>query len=349
MGTQLVSILIPFYNEETLIQRAIMSCINQTYKNIEIILVDDFSTDNSINIVNKMAVEYPNLIYVHSHKKGVGAARNSAFNKMKGEFYTFLDADDELDKNFISVCFQKAKETNSDVIVVNTQVFDSNSNQISKFNYTFDDRYFANQLGLNEIYNYNINPSAWGKLISSKLTFSFPETIFYEDKPFVVNILISANKVCLISDKLYRHHSNQKSITRKTIYSKLIEDNVESFFLELGIIDSNAKEEIKNDLIKNAFQFQLKIMLDIYFIIKIDKPKLDFEVVSRVYQKCISKIKKEIIRRKVKLTFKSKILLIILNNKSLNRMKLTSLILKKYKKIQFDFIKKIKNKTLIFV
>ena len=76
MGTQLVSILIPFYNEETLIQRAIMSCINQTYKNIEIILVDDFSTDNSINIVNKMAVEYPNLIYVQSHEKGVGAARN---------------------------------------------------------------------------------------------------------------------------------------------------------------------------------------------------------------------------------------------------------------------------------
>lgn len=343
MSNPLISILIPFYNEENHLQRALLSCINQTYKNVEIILIDDFSTDNSIDIINKMILKYPNIVLIQSHKKGVGAARNSGFKKMKGEFYTFLDADDELDNNFISVCYQKISESKSDMIIVNTQVFDSNSNQISKFNYSFKDKYFTNQLVLNEVYNYRINPSAWGKLVRSKLTFSFPETIFYEDKPFVVYTLLNSNKVCFISEKLYRHHANQKSITRKTIYSKLIVDSVESFFLELEIIDFNAKKEVKTDLIKNAFQFQFKIMLDIYFIINIDKPKLDFSQMLGVYLNCISRINQEIILRKVKLDFKSKTLLKILSKKWLIKNKFTLVILKTYKNKQFEFIEKIKN------
>lgn len=90
----LVSIVIPAYNAEAFVKEAIESAYNQSYRPIEVIVIDDGSTDNTWKIIN--AIKEPNLHLIHQENKGVSAARNVGINRSKGEFIKFLDADDLL-------------------------------------------------------------------------------------------------------------------------------------------------------------------------------------------------------------------------------------------------------------
>jgi glycosyltransferase involved in cell wall biosynthesis len=98
-----VSILIPMYNSERYISETIDSCLNQTHDNIEIIIVDDESTDRSYEIADRYAKEHYNVTLYRQDNSGAPAARNYAFNKSSGEYILFLDSDDILEKNKISL------------------------------------------------------------------------------------------------------------------------------------------------------------------------------------------------------------------------------------------------------
>lgn len=100
MNSPLVSILIPLYNAEQYIEETITRTLNQTYPNIELIIIDDHSTDNSLEIAKKYASE---KVHIYSNpKKGGNAARNYAFEKCNGEYVKFMDADDYMDDNMIA-------------------------------------------------------------------------------------------------------------------------------------------------------------------------------------------------------------------------------------------------------
>jgi len=98
MKNPLVSVIIPFMNEEKLLEESIHSVLNQDYPNIEVLLVDDGSTDNSPDIAKKYVVDYPSKIYYYTHEQhrnlGVSATRNLGITKAKGDYIAFLDADD---------------------------------------------------------------------------------------------------------------------------------------------------------------------------------------------------------------------------------------------------------------
>src|SRR5258706_12439179 len=97
MLLQMISIIIPCYNSEKYLARAIESVLKQTYINYEIIVVDNNSLDNTINSIHDHIKRYPNLIRIlHEYKKGAPAARNKGLYEAKGDWVRFLDSDDEL-------------------------------------------------------------------------------------------------------------------------------------------------------------------------------------------------------------------------------------------------------------
>ncbi|MEN8928214.1 MAG: glycosyltransferase family 2 protein [Flavobacteriales bacterium] len=344
MTKPLISILIPFYNEENFISRSLNSAINQTYENIEIIVIDDYSIDNSVEIVKQMMINHPNISLLKSKNKGVGSARNTGIECVQGEYFTFLDADDELDSRFVEVCYEKVKKHSCDIVVTNTQVFDVNLTPISKFNLSFEDKLFTNQTGLLKMYQHQIIPSPWGKLIKTDLLseFIFPERIYFEDKPFVTSVLLDASSTCVLSEKLYFNYSHNQSITRRTIQEVIIKDSTTSFFIELTIIDAKSKSELSDNFVKNSFQYQLQIMRDLFLIINIDRAKIDFQSMKYTFVNCLKKIATEIKKRKIKLSLKNRILLIFMLNGKYMGFIFPYLILKTYYGKQLQFIKKIK-------
>lgn len=107
----LVSIIMPVYNKENYLEKSILSVLNQTYKNIELVIINDGSTDKSEEIILKMM--YDNRIkYYKQSNNGVSIARNNGIKVALGEFVSFLDADDYYDETFIEKMLNKIKDKN---------------------------------------------------------------------------------------------------------------------------------------------------------------------------------------------------------------------------------------------
>lgn len=117
MNNKLVSILIPLYNSEKYIQKTIESCLNQSYQNIEIIIVDDGSSDNSFTIALEFSKSYNNIFVYQQPNSGAPKARNLAFEKSKGDYIQYLDADDLLEGNKILTQIERFKSSDENIII----------------------------------------------------------------------------------------------------------------------------------------------------------------------------------------------------------------------------------------
>ncbi len=117
MENPLISVIIPVYNSEKLLERALDSVLNQTYKDLEIIVVDDGSTDNSSKIIAKYQKKDSRIVSIRQKNGGQASARNAGIRLAKGEYLAFLDADDEYDKNFILKMLNGFDDDDIDIVV----------------------------------------------------------------------------------------------------------------------------------------------------------------------------------------------------------------------------------------
>ena len=122
-----VSIIIPVYNVEKYIDECILSAINQTLDDMEIIVIDDKSTDSSLDILNKYKEKYDFVKIISNEKNiGISAIRNIGIQNAKGEYIYFLDIDDYLDEDAMKICYEKAKEYDLDMVKFDTKVSEEN-------------------------------------------------------------------------------------------------------------------------------------------------------------------------------------------------------------------------------
>ena len=121
MNNPLVSIGIPVYNVEPYIEKCLLSVLNQTYQNLEVLVVDDLGTDNSMDVVETIKQTHPNgdkiRIIKHSHNKGIGEARNTIIKETKGKYVYFIDSDDFMELNAIELMISQAELHNTDVTI----------------------------------------------------------------------------------------------------------------------------------------------------------------------------------------------------------------------------------------
>ena len=130
-----ISVIVPVYNVEKYLEKCIWSIINQTYSNLEIILIDDGSTDNSGKICDEF-LEHDNRIkVVHKKNGGLSSARNAGLDIATGEYIGFVDSDDWIDVNMYDNLFKVAKQENSDIIECNFQkVYDGKEEEVKIYN-----------------------------------------------------------------------------------------------------------------------------------------------------------------------------------------------------------------------
>lgn len=122
----LVSIIVPVYNVEQYLPKCIESIINQTLSNIEIILVNDASTDSSGEIINEYAKKDKRITTIHKQNGGQGSARNEGLKIAKGKYVGFVDSDDWIDKDMYESLVSKAIKEDSNLVVCNRRVYDVN-------------------------------------------------------------------------------------------------------------------------------------------------------------------------------------------------------------------------------
>lgn len=213
----LISIIVPIYNVEKYLNKCIESIVNQTYENIEIILIDDGSNDNSGIICDEYAKKDNRIIVVHKENGGVSSARNKGLKIAKGEWISFVDADDWIEQTFCQTLLNKVTQEQADIALCGyNRITD---NQIEKINANNQEVF----LNSNEYLVKSLNPqTGFGfchmKLIKKEVlkSISFNERIEVgEDALFNIQLSTYIKKAVFLKQPLYNYRINNQSVVKR--------------------------------------------------------------------------------------------------------------------------------------
>ncbi len=300
----LISIIVPIYNTEKYLKKCIESILHQTYKNIELILVDDNSTDSSLDICNKYLKDKRVNVF-HIKKSGVSNTRNYGLKQAKGDFITFVDSDDYIDKDYIKILYDNILYSNSDVSICNyNNIYKNKVEKFCKKNIKFENE--GNCLNLLLEHKY-FKGQVWGKLykksIIENIKFS-SDLDYYEDLLFNFEVFKKVNKVIYDSTPLYNYLYKENSYN----YNKLMFIDVCGEF-EKYYIEKNYNLSVVYSLI------------DYFYICNINSMSINFNKNNiDKYKLLVKHIRNNILRIifKDKMNFKYKIAAsIIFINKNL--------------------------------
>ena len=204
-----ISIIIPVYNCKKYLSKCLESVIAQTYNNIEIICINDGSTDNSLEILKKYAQKDSRIIIINQENKKQGAARNRGLDIAKGEYIIFLDSDDWIDLNYCESLINTANKSNADVAIsISTRDY---TNKVKKH---VDIKEFETITDINVLLpKINFDLRVTGKMYKASLlkNLRFLEYAFYEDAPYAIRALHKSKSTILVPDTTYHYFSNPTS------------------------------------------------------------------------------------------------------------------------------------------
>ena len=214
MKKQKISIIVPVYNVDKYLKKSLDSLINQTYKNIEIILIDDGSTYNRGKICDEYKKIDKRIKVIHQENKGLSGARNTGLKNKTGDYITFVDSDDYVEKDYIEFLYKLIKEDDYDISACNFSKIIDNKKEENKIN----NKYILNsEETLYKLFDVkdNFTQSAWAELYKKELFNNnyFPEDEIYEDIETIGNILLSVNKVIYSTISKYNYYIRLGSLS----------------------------------------------------------------------------------------------------------------------------------------
>lgn len=235
-----VSIIVPVYGVEKYIDKCLNSLVKQSLKEIEVIVVNDGTKDNSQKIVDKYVKKYPDKIKSYIKENGgQGSARNYGLKKASGEYIGYVDSDDFVEKDMYKKLYNKAKENNYDIVVCgNYNVSEDYQNKnidafINNYNTDLENIFFGKMAVWNKIYKRDI-------LIKNKL--EFKEKVWYEDLAFTLKAIMNSNTFAFIDEPLYDYLIREGSTMNNSNVQRNLEI-LDAFNDILSYIQHNKKEE----------------------------------------------------------------------------------------------------------
>lgn len=222
-----VSVIVAIYNVEAYLRKCLESIIKQSYKNLEIILVDDGSQDNCPKICDEYAVRDNRIRVIHQTNQGLVTARENGFKASYGEYLSFVDGDDWLDENMYEIMVKLAKEQKADIVITGYKQGTEYS-LLRKMNRVTSGRYIGTELGkLKErvifdghFYECGIIPAFWNKLFTRKLmdsAYKKPNKSIRMGEDVAVTYPLIANADCVVIDnekQPYNYRTVEKSMSR---------------------------------------------------------------------------------------------------------------------------------------
>ena len=214
----LVSVIIPVYNVRPYLREALDSVINQTYTNLEIIVIDDGSTDGSGKICDQYQKKDKRIRVIHQENRGLSAARNAGLDVMNGQYVAFLDSDDAFMQNAIDVMLKKIVKLKADIAVCGYYICKTNSKMHTEKCvdvFRVDNDIITSKEALNRLFSYNLGFAAWNKLYNSILFkgVRFPNGCVYEDHILMPFLIKGTNRIATIDQPLVLYRKRPRSIT----------------------------------------------------------------------------------------------------------------------------------------
>ena len=256
----LISIIVPVYNVERYLKKCLESCINQTYSNIEIILVNDGSTDTSLFICEEFTKKSNNVVLINQKNSGVSAARNKGLNKAKGDFIYFLDSDDWLELTMMEELVNLLENELPDVIIFGYAKVNNLGELVSKtkvdFNYSIQMQSGGDKLM--SLFDKGIGLTVWDKLIKREIIVKnklhFNKMRNAEDFIFCIDLYFVCSSIKVIKDVYYNYRIQMEG--KRSDNYELISNHILAFDKLLDLANFVAPNSI-----------EVKKVLSNYFLI----------------------------------------------------------------------------------
>lgn len=280
----LVSVVIPVYNVERYLNRCVDSVINQTYKNLEIILVDDGSTDNCGNICDQYLTCDDRIKVIHKKNGGLSDARNYGLDVAHGDYICFIDSDDFISNYYVEKMINAAIKNNSDICACNFKYIDEFGKEWIREEKK--EKVYSPEEAIRDIFTafQHTEVMVWNKIYKRNLfadnRIKFPVGKIHEDNFTTYKLYDKANSISLINDKLYYYLQRSDSIMGRVFNEKRFDillalDEIKKYFkkskkyskeiecnellVNLSLLsnmiradyDKNKQIEIRNKILKN--------------------------------------------------------------------------------------------------
>ena len=305
-----VSVIIPVYNVEKYLKECLDSVVNQTFEDIEIICVNDGSSDSSLSILEQYACQDDRIIIFSQENKGLGASRNVGLNIAKGKYVLFVDSDDYLELNALKELYDISEEKSLDVLIFKLINFYDETKE--SFCETYHEMPYFNNHVKDICFNYedisdfviDVDVTAYTKFFKKDFIsdFRFNEHLIFEDNLFTMQYIFKAKRMYFYDSHLYHRRIRENSII--TNKSKNYADVIPIFNLiiekikEYGIYDEFKEELFRRKIQAIFFRFNLiAAEFKEYFFTKI---KEDFFEKQQEYE---NEINFEAVDLKFKLLF----------------------------------------------
>lgn len=277
-----VSVIIPVYNAQEYLERCLDSVCGQSLQEIEIICVDDCSSDSSLEILQKYAKNYKNLIILHLEKNGgESAARNAGLALAKGEYLAFVDNDDELDLNFLEKLYQKAVEKNADIVKGEAMEIDCNGKKTAaKQIASGGDKWLFISYWWCAIYKRS--------MITENNIFFSEKHVLGGDLLFLNQAVIAAKNFQIVDGVFYNYYRREDSGDSKILSEEKMRSALEIF----EMVTDNINEQILNSDAVYAFIFHHFIAGSLYLSLRSEEEKLKklcAEISMNIFTKCRKK------------------------------------------------------------
>lgn len=254
----MISIILPIYNVEDYLIECFESILRQSYKDYELIVIDDGSKDMSLNIINNYRDKFEYIQVFTQENRGVSEARNLAFKYAKGEYILFVDPDDFLKDNMLQLMIDRALKDGSDVVISNYYIYFHKDEYIKFIKNMPNEAIYSSDEVIDMMLRHIIQGQLWNKLFSYRLlkenNFEFEKGRYIQDIFPVFKAISNANKVSYIDETLYFYRQRDGSTVHKK-NKKIIEDYYHAM---VSIINFIKKDD--NNVKKNSFMlFKAKV------------------------------------------------------------------------------------------
>ncbi len=239
-----ISVIVPVYNVEKYLKRCLDSLVNQTLKEIEIIVVNDGSPDESEKIILEYLEKYRNIKYYKKENAGLSVARNYGISKSSGEYIAFVDSDDYVDTSMLQKMYEKAKEKDYDVVACSVSMVLDDGKYISTVKTGLKNDNSDIKENMITIY-----PSAWNKIYKKELfdKVLFKKNVWFEDVEFLYRLFPYINNIGIVNESLYYYVQRDGAITKT--YDKRLYDYIKNWNSILEFYkNNNFYDEYKKEL-----------------------------------------------------------------------------------------------------
>ena len=281
----LISIIIPCFNAEKTLEKCLKSVVQQSYANLEIIIIDDGSTDETSLIYNKFQSNDERILVLKQQNSGVSKARNTGVKAATGDYICFVDSDDWAELNYCSELYSLLVGENADISIVEASYEDENGNVLCSKPISDEKIFDGNRALVLLLEDQEIQSHPWGKLFKADLlkNVHFPENLkCFEDYSTLFKIFNKAVKVIKSNEKLYHYIQREDSLSHN-----LSPATAYQFFLAIMEVfefwRNSAKVGDRNKIIKNIVRKLLMVLKRITRNTKEDEMKSEKEEIRRAF------------------------------------------------------------------